>query len=180
MAKKKKKKEFPGPFLGAPPPFLPGVTPTQVVIRKEVIDLPLPSPTKPSKDYMPRWKAWFYYTGLTAGLPLGHETAGAVWGRAMARRLGTSSIIGGAFGYLGAITIVGTAATILDPLDYYEGGLAETRPYHYTRLWTEEAQRGMEFQLDIIDKLAVDDPLLEAGGSGAVGTHDKYSWLMGY
>ena len=74
-------------------------------------------------DYMPAWKAWLLYSAYTAGLPLGHESMGAALGVKVAKNIGIRAVIGGGVGYIAAIVIVGTLATILDPLDYYEGGL---------------------------------------------------------
>jgi hypothetical protein len=107
------------------PFFIPGAVsvhihtpvpnPNYIFHREEIIES--------IQDYMPMWKAWLLYSAYTAGLPLGHETAGAGLGAATARRMGVRAVIGGGVGYIAAIIIVGTIATILDPLDYYEGGL---------------------------------------------------------
>jgi hypothetical protein len=92
-----------------------------------IFEPPVPDPIfKPipiPKDYIPLWQAWFIYAAITAGLPLGHETAGAALGAAVAKRMGVSAVIGGGVGYLAAIIIGGSVATILDPGDLYEGGL---------------------------------------------------------
>jgi hypothetical protein len=77
-------------------------------------------------DYMPMWKAWLLYSAYTAGLPIGHETMGAALGVKVAKRVGIRLVIGGGIGYFAAILIGGSIATVLDPLDYYEGGLNMT------------------------------------------------------
>jgi len=124
MAKKKKKREDDA-WMWITQPFMPGAIassggafnysfqPPEEVIQK-IIEL--------QKDYMPLWKAYLTYTAITAGLPLGHETAGATVGVAVAKRTGVSVVIGGGIGYVGAILIGGAVGTIADPLDLWEGG----------------------------------------------------------
>ena len=118
MAKKKKKLEL--TWLN----YLPGVkytnaintpVPTPPVVKNTIQELP--------QVYMPLWKAWLLYSAYTAGLPLGHETMGAALGAKIARNVGIRATIGGGLGYVAAIAIVGTLATVADPLDYYRGGL---------------------------------------------------------
>ena len=181
VKKKKKKKEY---NVATTMTYVPGLAMNNstISIPKELIGPLPPKPTvaSTSKEYMPRWQAWFYYTGITAGLPMGHETAGAVWGRAIAKRVGTSAIIGGGAGYFAALAVVGTLATILDPLDYYEGGLAETRPYHYTTLWAEEATRNLAFQEQVASQVLQEEPAWQGVSTGGGETYKKFSWLMGY
>jgi hypothetical protein len=124
MPKKKKKKKEVSDFLWFPN-YVPGMqllnvepVPTPPVVENTIEELP--------EVYMPLWKAWLLYSAYTAGLPLGHETMGAALGAKIARNVGIRATIGGGVGYLGAIVIVGTIATVLDPLDYYEGGLDVT------------------------------------------------------
>jgi hypothetical protein len=122
--KKKKKPLDPSlwPFALSPIPINSVVTPRPIAppgITEEMVD----DLIKTVPDYMPLWKAWLLYSAYTAGLPLGHETMGAALGAKIAKNVGVRAFIGGGVGYLAAIVVVGGLATILDPLDYYEGGL---------------------------------------------------------
>jgi hypothetical protein len=119
MAKKKKRLD-----ASLMPGYIPGVV---FVTPQHNIDYPLEqdqidNAIKSIPNYMPMWKAWLLYSAYTAGLPMGHESAGAAFGAATAKKMGFRAIIGGGIGYVAAIVIVGTLATLLDPFDYYEGG----------------------------------------------------------
>lgn len=181
IRKKKKKKEY---NVAATMTYVPGlaINNSTISIPKELIPTLPPKPTvsRSSKYYMSRWRAWFYYTGITAGLPMGHETAGAIWGRAVAKRIGFSTVLGGGIGYFGALAIVGTIATIIDPLDFYEGGLAETRPWSYMRVALDEGERNLLLQEQIAGQVLEEEAAWQGVSTGAGETYKKFSWLMGY
>ena len=118
MARKRKKKEEAWMWMSQS--YLPGLSSTNSIriIPNDIVN----EIVKVGKDYMPLWKAYLTYTAITAGLPLGHETAGASIGVAVAKRTGTSIVIGGGIGYVAAILIGGAVGTIADPLDLWAGG----------------------------------------------------------
>jgi hypothetical protein len=125
MAKKKKK-----PLITTPVFFyVPGIAPTirgVPNIIPTITEDQVKETIKSIPDYMPMWKAWLLYSAYTAGMPMGHENLGALLGVKLAKKMGVRAVIGGGVGYLAAILVVGSLATALDPLDYYEGGMNMT------------------------------------------------------